>query len=582
MAEVVQIRLEELIPVFEQLEHCKLIETKELNVLINRCKRYEYRLQKSTKNFEDFTLYTEFLLEFLNMIGLRRKSANYDFKRLEIEGQLNRKINRVFNNLTERFKGNVEHFHQHIKFLKNNKMYSELSSTYSKLLRFHGDVAAYHLEAAQWEFFENGSVENARGILQLAIRKFPQNIEIWFNLFHIEVEYVKLIFKRKDFLLNKTEAPESSTVQPQEIESVTDDVLKFKLAEVVVDEAGANLMSNMLIGEFLFKCWLLLSANPMDKTKDLEGVVFAKLTNEYASIAKAKSDNASKDILEIFDDVIEEDKSENMCRIFLKFADAAYQNSDTFALMKKGDIYRKMFEMGFMKADDYVNLVKLSENEDLPLELEWSSEMIRQTINHVKNSKKLWEKFLSVLIEEGKNSSLDQLNSYVIECFQKMDLINYEDLCRLYFTFLKQNYKDNFGEVIINLTKKLNAEISGHFKVFYVEYLVNNNDIQTVEKTINELLRTLPNSINFYLKTANLVWDKFNTAAETILEKIYSNGVNEHGNISDDLWICYLRFCYRSKPTEIATVYQRAGQVLEPCFMTVFLAKYTALKQETQ
>jgi hypothetical protein len=46
MGEFVEQSLEELLPVFEQLEQAQLFQNGEVRLFIKRCRRYEYRLHK--------------------------------------------------------------------------------------------------------------------------------------------------------------------------------------------------------------------------------------------------------------------------------------------------------------------------------------------------------------------------------------------------------------------------------------------------------------------------------------------------------------------------------------------------------
>uniref|UniRef100_A0A0N4ZYV9 U3 small nucleolar RNA-associated protein 6-domain-containing protein n=1 Tax=Parastrongyloides trichosuri TaxID=131310 RepID=A0A0N4ZYV9_PARTI len=580
MAEVVQTRLEELLPVFELLKYCKLVEPEELAILINRCKRYEYRLQKAKKEADDYVSYIEFLNEFITLIGLRRKNASYEFKKHEIEGQLVRKINFVYNNLTERFKGDTEFFYKQIKFQKENRLYGELSKTYSKLLRFHGDIVKHHIEAGEWEFYENGSIANGRNIFQIAARKFPENIAMWEAFFKIEVEYVKTLIKRKEFLLKKDDDGETiSSEQILEADRATDDVLQFKLAEVVIEEGITNIKDDLTISEFIFKCWIYLFNQTDDITKSIKEYVYGKLIGEYRILAEEKIAKPTSDLLELFDDVIIKNDSETICRIFIKIADKDFEKGDVYALLKIGDILKFMFTRGYCKAQDFSSIVEVAEHPQLPLEFEWTNDLVKETIKHVQNSKIVWKKFLEVLVTEIGDKDINQLNDEVLLYFQKMDLFDFEEICRVYYEFLRKVCKDNFDQQLINFSKRLNSSLSGYFKYFYIESLVEVKPFSELESIITEMIEAKPNSPEFYVKIADSIFTSYGKESAPLLEKIYTNGILEHGKISDDLWIGYLRYSYEYKPQDVAIIYNRAVASLEACFMSVFTCKWTKLQQ---
>ncbi|GMT34279.1 hypothetical protein PFISCL1PPCAC_25576, partial [Pristionchus fissidentatus] len=78
MAEFVEQSLEELVPVFEQRQATQLLSEKEVNLLVKRCCRYDYRLPKSHRKSEHYLNYGEFLSDLLDLLDERRKSIGYN------------------------------------------------------------------------------------------------------------------------------------------------------------------------------------------------------------------------------------------------------------------------------------------------------------------------------------------------------------------------------------------------------------------------------------------------------------------------------------------------------------------------
>lgn len=61
---------------------------------------------------------------------------------------------------------------------------------YVNFLKIHGTNPKIHEEAGRFEFFQNKSVENARTIFHIALRRFSSDINLYLGLFEVEIGYV--------------------------------------------------------------------------------------------------------------------------------------------------------------------------------------------------------------------------------------------------------------------------------------------------------------------------------------------------------------------------------------------------------
>uniref|UniRef100_A0A0M3HW62 J domain-containing protein n=1 Tax=Ascaris lumbricoides TaxID=6252 RepID=A0A0M3HW62_ASCLU len=111
MSEFVEESLERLLPVYELLHTVQLLTTEEVNEFIKRCRNYEYRLQKSVKDPNDFMLYADYLRGALRLIRIRRRRLKYFFKHNEIDGAIKGKIADIYRRCSERFQVCSELFH---------------------------------------------------------------------------------------------------------------------------------------------------------------------------------------------------------------------------------------------------------------------------------------------------------------------------------------------------------------------------------------------------------------------------------------------------------------------------------------
>lgn len=254
MAEVVEYALEKLLPVFELLQTVKLLEPKENSNFIQKCRRYEYQTVKQTKDPNDFLNYADYLIKMLELIKMRRDKNAYHFKYDRIEMPIKFKCAHLFRVCSDRFK-ELRFFEREIQFLKEAKLSTNCSRAYTRLLQFYGNISSHYVEAGKFEFVQNRSVMNSRTILQLGLRKFPRNLELYACLFEIELAYAKMLKERHEHLIGNVSRSEDGVQQDEEVLSPldppkkrarsdsnadsanVDEIIALKLPRIVLDEA---------------------------------------------------------------------------------------------------------------------------------------------------------------------------------------------------------------------------------------------------------------------------------------------------------------------------------------------------------
>ncbi|VDK24254.1 unnamed protein product [Anisakis simplex] len=135
MSEFVEESLEQLLPIFERLHTVELLNVKEVNEFIKRCRNHEYRLQKTVKDPHDFVLYAEYLRDVLELIRIRRNRLKYFNKHNEIDGSIKAKIADVYRRCTDRFQGRAEVWRKRLDYLKKENMSVRCSQAYFRALQ---------------------------------------------------------------------------------------------------------------------------------------------------------------------------------------------------------------------------------------------------------------------------------------------------------------------------------------------------------------------------------------------------------------------------------------------------------------
>ncbi|KAL7078342.1 hypothetical protein ACQ4LE_001946 [Meloidogyne hapla] len=264
MAEFVEKSLEELLPVFEQLKLVQLFSPDEVCDFIKNCRDFEYKLCKQTKVAKDFLAYTKYLEEKLNLIVKRRKELNFLHRYNEIDRPLKNKCAHLYRICAARFK-KMKYHDKEISFLHNAKMFKLCSQAYTRLLQIYAHLPENHLRAARFEFFDNNSAENARTLILMGLRKFPQFIPLWVTHFEIELCYVAQLLQRREFLMEtndqkthlKVKNIEKNKKTFDQLKNEDDEFLKLSLAKVVFEMAIKTLSERAqkaaLIRQFIQK-----------------------------------------------------------------------------------------------------------------------------------------------------------------------------------------------------------------------------------------------------------------------------------------------------------------------------------------
>uniref|UniRef100_A0A915NX21 U3 small nucleolar RNA-associated protein 6 N-terminal domain-containing protein n=1 Tax=Meloidogyne floridensis TaxID=298350 RepID=A0A915NX21_9BILA len=244
MAEFVEKSLEELLPVFEQLKLVQLFSPEEVCDFIKNCRDYEYKLCKQTKVAKDFLAYAAYLEEKLDLIVERRKELKFLHRYDQIDRPLKHKCAHLYRICAARFK-KMEYHNKEIAFLHNAKMRKLCSQAYTRLLQIYAHLPENHVRAARFEFFDNNSAENARTLILMGLRKFPQYIPLWVTHFKIELRYVARLLERREFLIKTNDR--SSHLHSKNNEEIKksfdpintgdDEFLKLSLAKVVFEMA---------------------------------------------------------------------------------------------------------------------------------------------------------------------------------------------------------------------------------------------------------------------------------------------------------------------------------------------------------
>ncbi|CAD5235333.1 unnamed protein product [Bursaphelenchus xylophilus] len=349
MAEFAEESLEKLLPAFEVVSHSKLIAPEHVKEFINRCKRFEYRFQKRVKRENDWNDYIKYLKGFLTYWKIKLDEANLAIGKNVVYVKIQKKIAWLYRTRSQR-SGRLDHYLEEARYCARFVvLYKDASIAYGKMLQIHNTKPELFAEAAEFESKKNNSAPNARTLVQIGLRKFPDSAVLYKELFTTECRFVQYIRDRRDILLGQDvkarnlERPEGAVEEdeptksaekptedktdgPSDFVSRDDKVLNLELVRIVLDEAEKTLAEEEK-PDFHEECYKISRRYPA--VKEVSGEL-AKLVEEDKKKIGKKFD--PENIEEDGGDVDEED---------LFFEDAQPEKSGEIADAEDAEVHEE-------------------------------------------------------------------------------------------------------------------------------------------------------------------------------------------------------------------------------------------------
>lgn len=184
MADIVQQRMEEMVPELLDLEKKQIFSKKEIRSIVKKRKDFEYQLQSGQSKKEDYLRYIKYEITLEVLRKTRSKKMGWRTRTISDFGGL-RRISAIFNNAIGRHKGDLAFWYQYIDFLLQSGQSKNLMGQLYKALRLHPKEATFWLLTADREL-KLGHLQSARTLLQRALRLIPGSLKIWEQYLRLE------------------------------------------------------------------------------------------------------------------------------------------------------------------------------------------------------------------------------------------------------------------------------------------------------------------------------------------------------------------------------------------------------------
>ncbi|KAI4372299.1 hypothetical protein MLD38_010545 [Melastoma candidum] len=199
MADVVQLRVERMVPELEDLERLKLFSREEIREIKNKRLKFEYRLERPSPLKQDFLSYIDYETHLDSLRRLRKKMSqsagttitnqNQKRKRKSLSDfSILRRILELYAMAVSRFKGDVNLWFRYLEFCRTRRN-GKIKKALTQVMRLHPKVAGVWIYAAAWEFDHNLGVTTARNLMLRGLRHCPTSEDLWIEYLRMELTY---------------------------------------------------------------------------------------------------------------------------------------------------------------------------------------------------------------------------------------------------------------------------------------------------------------------------------------------------------------------------------------------------------
>lgn len=585
MSEFVEESLEKLLPVYELLQNTELFTPKEVNEFVKRCRNYEYRLQKTIKDPDDFLLYADYLKDALELIRIRRRKLKYFLKRMEIDDAVKSKIADIYKWCSLRFQGRKDVWRNWLDFLKKENMRVRCSKAFFRALQVHGSDTHLREEAARWEFKKNMSIDNARLHLQFALRSTPGIASLWITFFEIEILNAERLINRRNVLLGKEGKKEEEAHNPKELAEeetaadfavgTSDAVLDFKLAEIVASQAleCPDVLDKHRLLYDLWRC----AKRCGSMASKLEESLFNRLWEqqnlcEESWIAKFERNSDEEDMYQLFDDACMQFDTEKMLRYYIEMCEKQVLIEDAFASVKLRELLQRLHQKGYAHLSDYNKMLKM-EGDDVK-----KIALLESAVDRIPSAASLWASLIRLKIDNSASEKDIQ------NLFNKAEQsVKGEDALEIYQLAIDWT--------IANAPSKVNAvferailvtppDVSSEIKCIRLRFLKaanpSNPSIYRIEYA--KMCSRPPNTMKFH-KTFIELEKETNDAKGELIVRAMENCLADFGSKHYECWIDYAKYLMDHDPCSLSKLYERAVASVPAAQLEAFNVEWTRMSQ---
>ncbi|KRZ09383.1 U3 small nucleolar RNA-associated protein 6 -like protein, partial [Trichinella zimbabwensis] len=576
MSEFVQLHLEEFLPVFEHLEQLHLFNKNEIRRVIKKLKYYEYKQQKRYKTKEDLLNLIKYLCSFYSLIRERRSVIKVFSNKEEIEFILAGRIENLYRVACRRHPDDENIWLARIEFAEKRKMFHAVSKLYLHMLQLHTRKPNLWLLAAKWEFEKNGSCQNARLLLQRAIRFNEKSKKIWIEYFRFELLYIEKLYQR--YLLIR-----SSGDGEKDIEEEFNFDKYLKLPEIIFLSAAKAVPNDLkLCQQFLNIAGMFPFTEELKEriTKFLEANFDDEEFTDWHIRRKyeqslgldgliMKMDNAHvifNNCIQLYEEEIQKKRNEKIWKLYINFCRDIFHSTPSGEQLKV-ESYKRMF-LG------YATCCRLFP-ENFNFILEWACvcpnlkckmDVLKFAISKHPQKVEFWLLLFRIVdkLKLSMEETMALLQRAVNSVAEKDAFPIWKTIINWYSCNAPSKLEEQLESALLST-----SIVSNYAKLVYLKNAsqsVEADALVNIRKLFNRLRLIAPNELKFYRFYINIELSQ-NLKSSKHIRSAYEFALLEHGKDCLKIWLEYMQFetdCTEGDPCRCSTIYSQALKNLRP------------------
>ncbi|XP_078609587.1 U3 small nucleolar RNA-associated protein 6 homolog [Branchiostoma floridae x Branchiostoma japonicum] len=593
MAEFVQQNIEKMLPELEQLERVGVFDKHEIKAIIKKRTDHEYRLVRRTKKKEDFLRYIQYEINTLSLIHHRREKLGYFFKKEEIEYAIVGRIHYLFKRAIRKWPEDLKMWMSHIEFCKKWNKRIQLSKMFASLLSMHTNKPGLWIMAAKWELEENQSADNARSLLQRALRTHPESKQLWLEYFRMELLNTEKVRIRWNIISNEFSRPEGS-------EDIPDALFQGKAAIIVYKKATEAITDDIeLILPFIPVC------QKFDFTKEHQDLIYNDLQDRFAdheltwsalaqremqgeetAIEEAQKRGLNHELAvlnlidkasQVYDKAVEKVNTVKMWSLYCDFLMEKLQETASESFMDQVssrllNILSSAQEEDKVSEEMYGSWVDLLEQLG---KLEEATEVSSSATDQFPQSPDLWVQRLKLLAAGGANQINPVFQKAIAKVKNKDSLPLWTFRIEWAISNREEHAEELFQKAILSV-KKWSTPI----QEWYVQWAVVSGGIKKTRTVYKWLRETKFVPLPVFRKYIEFESGQLKPKMK-LIRNCYEDALREYGEAEPDLWLALIqleRTHPDGRPENAGQLYWRAVKSLSGEHNQYFVSRYALVQ----
>lgn len=192
MTDIVQLKMERMVPAFEQWVRQELFTPDEVRAIAKKRRMLEYKMARKIPLREDYKRALEYERKLLTLVASRKQRMEHEFESSDHDFHVQSRIMDIYRQALKKF-DDLEVWDAYLGFLIACKSFKVAQSTFVRALELHPEIPALWIKAAVFTYETCNDVSAARIFFQRALRFHPNSKEIWFAFFALECRELALL-----------------------------------------------------------------------------------------------------------------------------------------------------------------------------------------------------------------------------------------------------------------------------------------------------------------------------------------------------------------------------------------------------